>query len=173
MKSNKQLDNQIEGQMMVPCLMSEEAFENTYRGSEFWIDTNFFNEYRKHIIAMEHVASCAKIYILKNYKSIVDWSKLDVIVVNGSNGASTEYFNHTPFDENQFSSSTCVAKIFKRIDNIKKEKHNPITSITDVILDPTDGDFSLTINGKEHYWIQDEAIIIIANHIEQQLKIKK
>ena len=39
-----------------------------------------------------------------------------------------------------------------------------------MVLDPSDGDFSLTINGKEHWWIQDEAVIIIANYIENQLK---
>ena len=39
-----------------------------------------------------------------------------------------------------------------------------------MVLDPTDGDFSITINGKEHWWIQDEAVIIIADYIEKKLK---
>ena len=52
----------------------------------------------------------------------------------------------------------------------RKEKHNPVKSIDRVVLDPSDGDFSLTINGKEHWWIQDEAVIIIADYIENQLK---
>jgi D-tyrosyl-tRNA(Tyr) deacylase len=42
-----------------------------------------------------------------------------------------------------------------------------------VVLDPTDGDFSVTINGNEHWWIQDEAVIIIADYIEKQLKTQE
>jgi hypothetical protein len=38
---------------------------------------------------------------------------------------------------------------------------------------PTDGDFSVTINGNEHWWIQDEAVIIIADYIEKQLKTQE
>jgi hypothetical protein len=40
-----------------------------------------------------------------------------------------------------------------------------------VILDPTDGDFSVTINGdKNHWWIHDEEVIVIANYIEETIK---
>jgi hypothetical protein len=45
--------------------------------------------------------------------------------------------------------------------------HNPIVELNDVVLDPTDGDFSVTINGKEHWWIEDSAIIKIADYIEK------
>ena len=56
-------------------------------------------------------------------------------------------------------------------DEMDKERHNPIREFNSVVLDPTDGDFSITVNGnEEHWWIQDKAIIIIADFIEQKLK---
>lgn len=60
-----------------------------------------------------------------------------------------------------------------RMEEKDHEKHNPIVSVNEVVLDPTDGDFSITINGtNEHWWIGDEEVIIIADYIEQQLKEK-
>ena len=50
-----------------------------------------------------------------------------------------------------------------------KEKHNPIQVINEFVLDPTDGDFSVTINDQELWMINEEAIIEIANWIEEQL----
>ena len=53
----------------------------------------------------------------------------------------------------------------------KKSLHNPIVTIDEVVLDPTDGDFSITVNGgKEHWWIGDEEVILIADYIEEKLK---
>ncbi len=52
----------------------------------------------------------------------------------------------------------------------KKRNQKPVLSINNVVLDPTDGDFSITLNRKEHWWIQDGAVIIIADYIEKRLK---
>jgi hypothetical protein len=41
--------------------------------------------------------------------------------------------------------------------------------INEFVLDPTDGDFSVTINDQELWMINEEAIIEIANWIEEQL----
>ena len=60
-----------------------------------------------------------------------------------------------------------------KFDKEKKRKQNPVVIINEVVLDPTDGDFSVTINGNEHWWIQDEAVIIIADYIEKQLKTQE
>lgn len=173
MKNNESIQ-QIYGEYMTPCFMTEEEYENGYRKSMFWTESNFYSEYRKHIVAMEHVSNCAKIFILKNYEQVKDWSKLNVIVIHGQTGKPTEYYNYVP--DNGFakcSESKRVQKYKIEQNERNKKKHNPITSITDVVLDPTDGDFSLTINGKEHWWIQNEAIIIIANYIENQIKSLK
>ena len=148
------------------------------------------SEYRKHLAALPHVASVAKSYILNNWKKITNWDNLDVIIIHGPTGEWTEYYNNEkdlPLLEEEEPSEakkkflSLVSKekpernsIFERFqkkwDKENKLRHNPIKTIDDVVLDPTDGDFSITVNGKEHWWIQDEAVIIIADYIENQLK---
>jgi hypothetical protein len=146
------------------------------------------DEYRKHMAGMSHVAECAKIYIYKNWEKVQDWSALEVIVIHGPTGEATEYYNHEHYLSLQedrkkkreerakkrgldkVSKNSIISDIFEEMERGRKEKHNPVKSIDRVVLDPSDGDFSLTINGKEHWWIQDEAVIIIANYIENQLK---
>jgi hypothetical protein len=58
-------------------------------------------------------------------------------------------------------------KAIERMERKDKAKHNPIITLTDVVLDTIDGDFSLTINGKDHLWIDNDSIIDIANYIEK------
>ena len=60
-------------------------------------------------------------------------------------------------------------KIFQDYFESRKAGHNPIIEVSDVVLDPTDGDFSITINGAEYWWIDQESIIIIASYIEKQI----
>lgn len=175
---------QIPGQIFSPCFMTEEAFEKGYQNSEFWTEKEFYAEYRKHMVAMSHVAECAKIYILKNYLKVTNWSDLEVVIIHGPTGESTDYYNHEKHaarterrkkrqektDAKADKLPSSLQKIFAEMEEKDRARHNPIQTITDVVLDPTDGDFSLTVNGKQHWWIQDEAVIIIANYIEEELK---
>ena len=57
-----------------------------------------------------------------------------------------------------------------KMEERRARKHNPIISLTDIVLDPSDGDFSLKINGNDHLWIDDESVVIIADYIEKKLK---
>lgn len=66
--------------------------------------------------------------------------------------------------------SGMISDMLIKSDRKRKRNQNPVLSINSVVLDPTDGDFSITINGNEHWWIQDEAVIIIADYIENQIK---
>ena len=178
---------QIPGEMFRRCFMSEEEFEEGYKSSHFWTDKNFLDEYRKHMVAMSHVAECAKIYILKNWKRVKDWSSLEVRITHGPTGEVTEYYNHDLVvkereerkkkagekakSEGREIKRTFFDDFFERHEEEDKAKHNPIIEFTEVILDPTDGDFSVTINGdKQHWWIHDEEIIVIANYIEETIK---
>ena len=188
MSQEKKYKRQIPGEFGRAVFMSEEEFEEGYKRSIFWTDSKFMDEYRKHMAGMSHVAECAKIYIYKNWEKVQDWSALEVIVIHGPSGEATEYYNHEHYlslqedrkkkrEErakkrglNKVSKNSIIDDIFEEMEREKKEKHNPVKSIDRVVLDPTDGDFSLTINGKEHWWIQDEAVIIIADYIEKQLK---
>jgi len=149
--------------------MTEEEFENGWKESIFYTDKEFLKEYERHQIAMSHISACAKSYILKNWKSVKSWAELD-IKINDNSGKPTKYYNHVPSDRSRWGKSQSVQEMLIRMDEHRANDHNPIVSFTDVVLDPTDGDFSLTINGKDHLWIDDESVILIADYIEERLK---
>jgi hypothetical protein len=183
------MSNNIPGEMFTPCFMTEKDYEEAYKKSVFYVEKNYMEEYRKHMAAMQHIANMAKTYILNNWRVVTDWSGLDVKITHGPTGEVTEYYNHDKAlqreeERRQYNEEHAKAKgkvfhddsRFRKmfIEMLKEDasKHNPILEVTDVVLDPTDGDFSITINGdKEHWWIYDEEVIIIADYIEKQMKM--
>jgi hypothetical protein len=187
--------NKIYGEVFSPCFMTEDEFEEGYKSSVFYVEKDYMNEYRKHIAAMGHIANIAKVYILKNWKSVTDWSSLDIKITHGPTGEVTEYYNHdkalqreaerkqynekrakerAAAGKKQIEESSYFRKMFEKMLKEDAVKHNPILEFTEVVLDPTDGDFSITINGdKHHWWISDEEVIIIADYIEEHLKSKQ
>ena len=64
-------------------------------------------------------------------------------------------------------------KLIDEIEETNKKKHNPIVTFDQAVLDTSDGDFSVKINGQDFYWITDRPIIEIADYIEQQLKTQE
>ena len=162
----------IPGQIFNPCFLTEEEFENGYKNSEFYVDKNFLSEYRKHMVAMDHIANMAKSYIVNNWKKVEDWSDLDVIIKAGNTGKETHYYKYAERDH----FNTRNVKVAEMLEEWKKEEEdnqNPIRVFNEVVLDPTDGDFSVKINDIEHWWINDDAIITIADYIELQLNSKE
>ena len=158
----------IPGQIFNPCFMTESDFEEGYKRSNFYVDKNFLEEYRKHMVAMDHIANIAKSYIFNNWKKVEDWSDLDVIIRAGNTGVETHYYKYTESSKWNIRNEK-VADFFEKMEKEQKDKQNPIKVFNEVVLDPTDGDFSVTINDVEHWWINDEAIITIADYIEKQL----
>lgn len=162
------------------CFTSLKNFKIYYFGiPNVSTKSNFRDEYAKHLEELDIVASCAKIYILSNYKKVKDWSKLDLTIKSGTNQKTatgeTFFYNHTPYQPVQKGKtrSSVIDDMWIEHDKVMQKKHNPIESVTKVILDYTDGDFSLTINGLEFWWIYNDAIIVIANYIEEQLNKKE
>jgi len=156
----------IHGTIFNPCFMTEEEFEGGYKNSIFYVDKDFRNSYESHMAAMGHIANIAKSYILKNWEKVKDWSDLEVVVRHGPTGESTYYYSY----KERIRKKDYHSDIFLKFDKSRKRKQNPVKTVDAVVLDPTDGDFSITINGKEHWWIQDEAVIIIADYIENSIK---
>ena len=66
--------------------------------------------------------------------------------------------------------SESMQKLFDEMEERAKAKHNPIVSFDSAVLDTSDGDFSVKINGQDFYWIDEQPIIEIADYIEEQLK---
>lgn len=173
--------------LMRPMAIDADGNEKNWRSSHFWTEKDFLEEYSKWITASQHVIECAKIYVSKNWKRISDWSGLEVVIK--CRQGKFEFYNYVPnpsmekkeeeqTEETTFEpgkkrarkvNSPTVLNIVKRLEEHNKNRHNPITSLTDVVLDPTDGDFSLTINGKELWVINGEAVIEIAAYMEEKL----
>ncbi len=160
--------NQIPGEVFRTCYLTEADYEAGWKNSMFYVEKDYLREYQKHKVAMSHVASIAKSFIINNWTKISDWSDLDIIITHGPSGETTEYYNYTPMKSFHTNSKT-MKEVWASLDESNKLKHNPIVSVDSIVLDPTDGDFSITINGKEHWWIMDEEVILIADYIETKL----
>jgi hypothetical protein len=63
--------------------------------------------------------------------------------------------------------------MFEEMRKEEETNQNPIRVFNEVVLDPMDGDFSVTINDTGHWWIDDDAIVTIADYIEKQLTEKE
>lgn len=151
-----------------PCSSNEEENKAVWAGDPNFVSSGFMKAHNDHMSKAVVVVECAKIYILENYEKVTDWSDLDTDITD-STGKSTRYYYN--YKEREIASD----KKRKRpdiIDEITKGWHNPVSTLTDVVLDPTDGDFSLTINGKDHMWICASSILDIANYIEDKLAEK-
>jgi hypothetical protein len=153
----------IKGLVFRPCSTTEEDNERVMRSSKYWADSEFYKKYQEHCCAMELIAESAKIYILNNYKKVEDWSNLDVKIVDNT-GNETHYYKYEG-NKGWNRRMKAVSQMLKR----REENQNPIETLTDVVLDTTDGDFSLTINGRDHLWIDDDSVISIADYIERTL----
>jgi len=169
MARKKDYPTLIHGSIFSPCFMTEEEFENGYKNSIFYVDKDFKKEYESHIAAMGHISNIAKSYILNNWERVKDWSDLEVVVNHGPTGERTYYYSYKEKIRKKEYGSGMISDLLIKSDQKRKRNKNPVLTINEVVLDPTDGDFSITINGKQHWWIQDEAIIIIADYIEKQI----
>jgi len=149
---------------MRPCSLTLKDNEKVIRSSEYFTPSKFREKYVDSVAAGQIVAESAKIYVQKNWRKVKDWSELEV-ELKDKNGL-TEYYNFEK--DNRWENAHPTLK--DKFEEADKKRHNPATEVKDVVLDPTDGDFSITINGKEHWWIDDESVIMIADYIEKQLK---
>lgn len=162
----------IHGELFRSCFPTTEDFENSYKNSMFYVDKNYLQEYRKHMVAMDHIANMAKSYILNNWQKVEDWSDLDVKIRAGNTGMETHYYKYV--DRGGWNiRNEKVAEVFEQMRKEEEDNQNLIRVFNEVVLDPTDGDFSVTINNTEHWWINDDAIITIADYIELQLNSKE
>lgn len=84
--------NKIYGIMMRPCSATQEANEKIMQGTDYSVTENFYKAYTNHKAAMQIVAECAKIYILKNYQQVKDWSDLEVVMEDNGYGRKGQDF---------------------------------------------------------------------------------
>lgn len=178
--------------MLRRVFLEEGEYKKHWQSSMFWVEGDYKNEYHKYQEAMHHIAEFAKMYILENYEKVKDWSELDLKITHQLVGTKVEFYNHykkpvPPKEPNErmkkFLSlvskeeprkrSDTYQKLIDEIEEENKAKHNPIVTFDQAVLDTSDGDFSVKINGQDFYWITDRPIIEIADYIEQQLKTQE
>ncbi len=166
---------QIPGEVLRISSATVEDFTARLQGTKGFIEKDFYEEYQFHIIMKQRIARAAKVFLIHNWEKVNDWTKMDVVIRDNSK-TKTKYYNHVPQvikeDINE-GHRTKTEDTFDRImaehDEWMAKKHNPVVSLTEMVLDPTDEDFSVTINGKNHNWIDNDSVIIIADYVEKQL----
>lgn len=145
--------------------MTEEEMEKAIPEEYFGEFANKVMEYQAHISMVEEAA---KVYILRNWQKIDDWTGFTgTISEGGGTGRSQYYYNYTPSERGQSNT------VWEYWDQMNKDDHYPLREVNEVVLDPTDGDFSITVNGDESFMWLTHGIIELADYIEKQLKDKE
>jgi len=174
--------------MLRRVFLEEGEYKKHWQSSVFWVESDYMKEYHKYQEAMHHIAEFAKMFIIENYEKVEDWSELDIKLRHGLDGTKVEFYNHykkpippkeptekmkkfmTLVSKEVPKKSDFVTKWKEEYEEEMKAKHNPIVTFDEAVLDTSDGDFSVKINGQDFYWIDDWPIIQIADYIEEQLK---
>jgi len=169
-------EGRLHGFMFRLSSMSLDDFEGRVSSSDYHVTKDFRQHYQHHMRVMSTIALSAKVYLVKNWELVKDWSELNVVIEDNS-GYATEYYNHEPRErkrkeekERQQKERSIMDDMFDSLDAHLATRHNPVVSVSDVVLDTSDEDFSLTINGHDHLWIANEGVVIIAGYVEEQLK---
>jgi hypothetical protein len=149
------------GMLFYPCSMDFDSFKETWKSSEFYLESDFYKQHNLHVTAAQHIVESAKIYIMENWEKVTDWSNINLNVYHRKE--KKDYYFSPKRDKKGTHS-----KIFEKI----LGKDNPLKGFDKIVLDPTDGDLSVTIKGKEFLWIKAEAVITIAHYIETFLNPK-
>lgn len=111
----------------------------------------------------------AKRYIVENWKKVKDWSDLDIYIEDYSKVNHNKRYHFYKMDKPKPTNSKIIYDLVMGI----YEDQNPVKSVSNVVLDESDGDFSISINGIEFWWIGDWEVITIATYIEEQLNTEK
>lgn len=110
---------EIYGLLMRPSSTTLEDNEKVMRSSKCFTDADFLKKYTYHISANEIIAESAKIFILKNYKKIKDWSGLKVDILDNT-GKLTRYYTYD--DKGWNMKLAYIRKLLAR----DKKNQNPV-----------------------------------------------
>ena len=154
----------MSGMLFYPCSMDFEGFKETWKRSEFYLESDFFKQHNLHVTAAQHITECAKIYIMENWEKVTDWSNIHLNLYHRKE--KKDYY-FSPKRNNPQKETKSESQFRKLLG-----KNTPLSGFTKIVLDPTDGDLSVTIKRKQFLWIKAEAVITIAQYIETFLNPK-
>lgn len=156
---------------MTPCFTSEEKMKDAYSTCNGWSSSNFMEEYLRKFSEANMIAESAKFYILENWEKVEDWSGLEITLMGAHQKTPIQFYNkelHSPPNFHPDYKGGMITRWLERYGE-SQEQHNPISTFNGVVLDPSDGDFSITVNGIDFLWISYDTIITIADYIEKSL----
>ena len=138
-----------------PCFLEEEQYKEYYNKVILSTDNSLSDNYYELEKQKFLIAEKAKLFIMENYKSVKDWTDLEISIT----------CNHKGHYENYITEKRAQTRFGTFIVN---RIANPIETIT-FVLDYSDGDLSVTVNNREFRWIEADTVIDICNYIEKQL----
>jgi len=161
----------------------EENTLNSIRSKESYIGEKFYDNYSRLHSELRSLVAGAKIYILDNYNKVNDYSDLSMILESGASGERVHLGKKRadrvkksepePSEKikklRKLAKPAPVSKTLQKIFDEMDSKMVTVATFDEAVYDWTDGDFSVTINGKSYLWITSESIIEIANYIEEKL----
>lgn len=175
------LQGKIIGELFRISSATVEGFTERLQGTEGFIENDFLDAYRLHIVMKQRIARAAKVFLINNWTKVGDWTMLEIVIRDNSK-KKTHYYNHVPKAKKERSTPkkqgttneewSITDKLLSKVDADRAKKHNPVLSLSEMVLDPTDEDFSITINGVDHNCIDDDSVIILADYAENWLKAR-
>lgn len=170
-------------------LDGEEGVYKRLRESEFY-KGKFGNEYYRRMSEMNSIVEVAKMYIVDNYKKVSDWTELHFELRGYAEDKGTlrfgmkdaEYKRRNPpppESETRPGKRKLQSERFPRLEEMRKkrdEERIQVSTFDEAVYDWTDGDFSITVNDKEYWWINHrnpDTVIEIAHFIEKTLDRNK
>lgn len=107
--------------------------------------------------------------LTEEQRNILKWQYAQLVQsMKDQNTSLDEYYKYEPGPE--ITGTGIIADTFRDFEEWNRDHQMPITQFSNPVLDPSDGDLSVTINGRDHLWIDDNAVIAIAHYIENQAK---
>ena len=133
---------------------------------------SFVEKANRQYTARVALVTEAKIYIVENCHKVKDWSKMFLEIKNGNNVDNPnklKKFLYTPYDPDFHDKWHKYSVTLGNEASTYEQKDDSVKTVTDPVYDDFDGDFSITINGLEWWWINYDAVISISVFIEKTL----
>lgn len=114
----------------------------------------------------------AKIYITENCHKVTDWSQMFLEIKNGNNTDNSnklKEFFYVPYEPAFHNKWHMHSVVLGNETSTYEYKDESVKTVTDPVYDDFDGDFSITINGLEWWWINYNAVIALSVFIEKTL----
>ena len=148
------------GNFLIKCFVSLDEMKHALKQDENFISEKFADKYCEMLGKLSLIADIARIYTYENWKKVEDWSELSITLTYKRKNIT--FFKYIEHDHT-------ANELDKSLDTFLKNMHNPVNSVTDFSVDPTDRDTYIKINNK-WFFLNDEDVIVIADYIEKSIR---